>query len=68
MIVSNPPYVATADIQALEPEVRDYEPRAALDGGADGLDFYRRIAAEAGAFLKPGGRAMLELNDSGAGE
>jgi release factor glutamine methyltransferase len=68
LIVSNPPYVATADIQGLEPEVRDYEPRAALDGGADGLDFYRRIATEAGAFLKPGGRAMLELNDNGAGD
>jgi release factor glutamine methyltransferase len=66
LIVSNPPYVATADIQTLEPEVRDYEPRAALDGGADGLDFYRRIAAEAGALLKPEGQAMLELNDNGA--
>jgi release factor glutamine methyltransferase len=66
LIVSNPPYVATADIQTLEPEVRDYEPRVALDGGPDGLDFYRRIAAEAGAFLRPGGRAMLELNDNGA--
>jgi release factor glutamine methyltransferase len=66
LIVSNPPYIATAEIQALEPEVRDYEPRVALDGGADGLDFYRRFAAEAGAFLRPGGRVMLELNDNGA--
>jgi release factor glutamine methyltransferase len=66
LMVSNPPYIATADIQALEPEVRDYEPRLALDGGADGLDFYRRFAAEAGALLRPGGRAMLELNDHGA--
>jgi release factor glutamine methyltransferase len=66
LIVSNPPYVATAEIQTLEPEVRDHEPRVALDGGRDGLDFYRRIAAEAGAFLRPGGRAMLELNDNGA--
>jgi len=66
LIVSNPPYIATAEIQTLEPEVRDYEPRMALDGGADGLDFYRRIAAEAGSFLKPGGRVMLELNDNGA--
>jgi release factor glutamine methyltransferase len=66
LIVSNPPYIATAEIQSLEPEVRDYEPRMALDGGPDGLDFYRRIAAEAGAFLRPGGRAMLELNDNGA--
>ncbi len=66
LIVSNPPYIATAEIQTLEPEVRDYEPRVALDGGPDGLDFYRRIAAEAGAFLRPGGRTMLELNDNGA--
>jgi release factor glutamine methyltransferase len=66
LIVSNPPYIPTADIQSLEPEVRDFEPRMALDGGPDGMDFYRRIAAEAGAFLKPGGRAMLELNDDGA--
>jgi release factor glutamine methyltransferase len=66
LIVSNPPYIATAELQSLEPEVRDYEPRVALDGGPDGLDFYRRIAAEAGGFLRPGGRAMLELNDKGA--
>jgi release factor glutamine methyltransferase len=66
LIVSNPPYIATAEIETLEPEVRDYEPKMALDGGADGLDFYRRIAAEAGAFLRPGGRTMLELNDNGA--
>jgi len=66
LIVSNPPYIATAEIQTLEPEVRDHEPRMALDGGPDGLDFYRRIAAEAGAFLRPGGRVMLELNDNGA--
>jgi release factor glutamine methyltransferase len=66
LIVSNPPYVPTARIQALEPEVRDYEPRPALDGGPDGLDFYRRIAAQAGAFLHPQGRIMLELDDETA--
>jgi len=66
LIVSNPPYIPTAEIETLEPEVRDHEPRGALDGGADGLDFYRRIAAQAGAFLRPGGRLMLELNDHGA--
>jgi release factor glutamine methyltransferase len=65
LIVSNPPYIATGEIQTLEPEVRDHEPRVALDGGPDGLDFYRRIAAEAGDFLRPGGRVMLELNDTG---
>jgi release factor glutamine methyltransferase len=66
LIVSNPPYIPTAEIETLEPEVRDHEPRGALDGGADGMDFYRRIAAEAGAFLKPQGRVMLELNDHGS--
>jgi len=68
LIVSNPPYIATSEIQTLEPEVRDYEPRMALDGGPDGLDFYRRIAAEGGAFLRPGGKLMLELNDHGGEE
>jgi release factor glutamine methyltransferase len=67
LIVSNPPYIPTERIQELEPEVRDYEPRRALDGGADGLDFYRRIAAEAGGFLEPEGRLMLELDEDGAG-
>jgi release factor glutamine methyltransferase len=66
LIVSNPPYIATVEINSLEPEVRDYEPRSALDGGADGFDFYRRIAVESGAFLKPGGRVMVELNDNSA--
>ena len=65
LIVSNPPYIPTARMAALEPEVRDHEPRQALDGGADGMDFYRRIAAEAGAFLEPDGRLMLELDDDG---
>ena len=49
----------------LEPEVRDHEPRQALDGGADGMDFYRRIAAEAAGFLEADGRLMLELDDDG---
>jgi release factor glutamine methyltransferase len=66
LIVSNPPYIPTARIGALEAEVRDYEPRAALDGGADGQDFYRRIAAEARAWLRPAGRVMVELDDEGA--
>jgi release factor glutamine methyltransferase len=68
LIVSNPPYIPTARIATLEPEVRDYEPRHALDGGADGLDFYRRLAREAGAFLRPAGRLMVELDDEGAAE
>jgi release factor glutamine methyltransferase len=66
LIVSNPPYIPTARIQTLDPEVRDHEPPQALDGGADGLDFYRRIAAEAGAFLQPEGRLMLELDEENA--
>jgi release factor glutamine methyltransferase len=66
LIVSNPPYIPSAEIATLQPEVRDYDPRASLDGGADGLDFYRRLAAEAAAFLKPEGRIMLEFGDGQA--
>ena len=66
LIVSNPPYIPTERLKELEPEVRDYEPRQALDGGADGLDFYRRIAAEGGGFLEPAGRLMAELDEDGA--
>ncbi len=65
LIVSNPPYIPTERLATLEPEVRDHEPRQALDGGADGLDFYRRIAAQAGAFLEADGRLMLELDEDG---
>ena len=68
LIVSNPPYVASAEIETLDPEVRDFDPRAALDGGADGLDFYRRLAAEAKKFLKPAGKIMLEFGDGQADE
>ncbi len=68
LIVSNPPYIPSADIETLEPEVRDHDPRLALDGGADGLDFYRRIAAEAPPWIKPGGKLMFELgHDQAAG-
>ena len=63
LIVSNPPYIASAEIATLDPEVRDFDPRLALDGGADGLDFYRRLAREAGAFLNPDGRMMMEFGD-----
>ena len=61
VIVSNPPYIASGEIAGLAPEVRDHDPLEALDGGADGLTFYRRIAAECPAFLKPGGRIYLEI-------
>lgn len=63
VIVSNPPYIAAEEIATLSPEVRDFDPRLALDGGADGLDFYRRLVKEAGAFLKPGGKLMIEFGD-----
>jgi release factor glutamine methyltransferase len=66
LIVSNPPYIPSAGVAALEPEVRDHEPRQALDGGADGLDFYRRIAAQAPPFLEADGRLLLELDEDGA--
>jgi release factor glutamine methyltransferase len=67
LIVSNPPYIPTGEIETLQPEVRDHDPRLALDGGADGLGFYRRLAAEAGPRLKHGGRMMLEYGDGQSG-
>ena len=66
LIVSNPPYIPSAEIETLDPEVRDFEPRGALDGGPDGADFQRRIAREAGAFLNPNGRVMVELEEESA--
>ena len=66
LVMSNPPYIASAEIETLEPEVRDFDPRQALDGGADGLDFYRRLAAEVPSRLKPGGKMMVELGDGQA--
>lgn len=61
VIVSNPPYIKSEVIEGLMPEVRDYEPRLALDGTEDGLYFYRRICAEAKAYLNPEGRLMFEI-------
>lgn len=61
IIVSNPPYIETAVIPELEPEVRDYDPLAALDGGPDGLAAYREIAAGAGGFLEDGGLIGVEI-------
>lgn len=66
LIISNPPYIPTAEIETLEPEVRDFDPRAALDGGADGLDFYRMLAGQARQLLKPGGKVMVEFGDGQA--
>jgi release factor glutamine methyltransferase len=61
IVVSNPPYVCDSEIARLEPEIRDFEPRVALDGGPDGLDFYHRIAAGLGDHLSDGGAVILEV-------
>jgi release factor glutamine methyltransferase len=65
LIVSNPPYVASGDIATLAPEVREHDPRGALDGGLQGLDGYRAIAADARRLLAPDGTLVVEL---GAGQ
>ena len=61
LIVSNPPYIAADEIEKLEPEVKDGDPGIALNGGTDGLDFYRIIAEEAPKHLVPGGQLLLEI-------
>ena len=68
VIFSNPPYIPSADIAALEPDVRDYEPRAALDGGKDGLDAYRTLAPIIAKRLKPDGKALLEIGQGQEGK
>lgn len=64
LIIGNPPYIPTTDIEALQPEVRNHDPRSALDGGPDGLNCYRHLAVESGGFLKAEGKLMLEFGDS----
>jgi release factor glutamine methyltransferase len=59
--VSNPPYIATGTIETLATEVKEHDPRLALDGGADGLDAYRAILAEAPMWLKPDGWLVVEI-------
>lgn len=66
IIVSNPPYIPSKDIPALDPEVRLHDPLRALDGGTDGLDFYRRIADDAPRFLAPGGLLAVEVGQGQA--
>lgn len=61
IIVSNPPYIASAEVEKLMPEVRNHEPRMALDGTEDGLEFYRRIIAEAGQYLVSSGMLFFEI-------
>ncbi|PWM70702.1 MAG: peptide chain release factor N(5)-glutamine methyltransferase [Bacillota bacterium] len=68
VIVSNPPYIKSEDIDGLQREIKDFEPRIALDGGADGLDFYRRIAKDAPAHIKAGGALFLECGETQAEE
>lgn len=65
LIVSNPPYIPSRDIDLLEPEVRDFDPRDALDGGADGLEIYRSLIPSALSCINPGGWLLLEI---GAGQ
>lgn len=67
LIVSNPPYITTAELAELQPEVRDYEPRLALDGGPDGLAAYRTLVAQAPAHLQAGGWLLLEVGAGQAG-
>ena len=67
MIVCNPPYIETKVIDTLDVEVKDHEPKMALDGGEDGLDFYRTIAAKAGSHIKSGGALVLEIGADQAG-
>ena len=64
VIVSNPPYVTSAECDALDPRIRNFEPRLALDGGADGLDFYERYLGDALNVLKPGGAVFFEIGDA----
>ena len=66
LIVTNPPYIATSELDTLQPEVRNYDPGLALDGGVDGLAFYRRLASEAPARLNSQGTLMAEFGDNQA--
>ena len=66
-ILSNPPYIPFGKVECLMPDIRDYEPRAALDGGPDGLTCYRRIIPNAFRYLKPGGHLIIEVGESQAG-
>ncbi len=68
LAVSNPPYVATSDIATLDREVRDHDPRLALDGGPDGLSAYRAIVADAVRLLAPGGYLVLEIGQGQAND
>jgi release factor glutamine methyltransferase len=64
VVVSNPPYVPTAELGSLPAEVAEYEPRRALDGGEDGLALFRRIVGQARLLLRPGGLLACELHET----
>ena len=66
LVVSNPPYIPTFDILTLDPSVRDYEPVWALDGGDDGLDFYRAILKNWHGVIRQGGMLMFEVGEDQA--
>ena len=66
LIVSNPPYIASFEIETLDGSVKDYEPRMALDGGGDGLDFYRSITGKWSGLLRPGGWLLFEIGETQA--
>ena len=66
LIVANPPYIASEEIATLEPEVREYDPKIALDGGEDGLEFYRILALETAGWLRADGKIMLEFGEGQA--
>ncbi len=70
VIACNPPYIPTGDIEGLDPSVKDYEPLEALDGGEDGLEFYRLVAAKWKGAIRLGGRLLFEvgMGQSGAVE
>jgi release factor glutamine methyltransferase len=63
LIISNPPYIASSEIDSLQDEVRKYDPHSALDGGQDGLAFYRQLAERSPRYLAPGGKLMVEFGD-----
>jgi release factor glutamine methyltransferase len=67
LILSNPPYIDRFEIQRLAREIRDYEPMAALDGGEDGMEFYRRIISQAPSYLRRGGWLLLEVGEGQGG-
>ena len=68
LIVSNPPYIRSADIAGLAAEVRDYDPPAALDGGPDGLDGYRALIPQAAGLLAPGAALVVEAGEGQSGD